>query len=105
MNRKWVCGEIDLSKVNEIKEKYNLTDLVANILVKRNIIEQNEIRTFLEPTRNDFYDPFLLQDMQVAVDRIIKAIEENEKIIIYGDYDVDGITSICILKQFLESRG
>ena len=105
MNKKWVCNEIDDKKVKEIKEKYNLTELLANILVGRNILEENEIRVFLNPTRNDFYDPFLLPDMEIAVDRIIKAINGKEKIIIYGDYDVDGITSICVLKQFLEDRG
>ena len=105
MNKKWVCKEVDVEKVKEIKEKYNLTDLVANILVSRNIVEDNQIKVFLSPTRNDFYDPFLLPDMEIAVDRIIKAINEKEKIIIYGDYDVDGITSICVLKQFLEDRG
>lgn len=105
MNKKWSCHEIDLAKVEEIKEKYGLTDLVANILVGRNIIEDEQIKVFLNPTRNDFYDPFLLPDMKIAVDRIIKAINEKEKIIIYGDYDVDGITSICVLKQFLENRG
>lgn len=105
MNRKWVCNEIDLEKVKEIKEKHNLTDLVASILVKRNILKDEEIKVFLEPTRNDFYDPFLLHGMNIAVDRIIQAIENKEKIIIYGDYDVDGITSISVLKQFLENRG
>lgn len=105
MNKKWVCNEIDLEKVNEIKEKYKLTDLVASILVKRNIIKDEDIKVFLEPTRTDFYDPFLLQGMDIAVNRIIKAINSNESIIIYGDYDVDGITSISVLKQFLENRG
>lgn len=105
MNKKWVCKEVDVEKVKEIKEKYNLTDLVANILVSRNIVEDNQIKVFLNPTRNDFYDPFTLPNMEIAVNRIIKAINEKEKIIIYGDYDVDGITSICVLKQFLESRG
>lgn len=105
MNKKWVCNELDLDKVREIKEKHNLTDLVASILVKKDIVEDKEIKKFLEPTRNDFYDPFLLQGMDIAVDRIIKAIENKERIIIYGDYDVDGITSISVLKQFLENRG
>ena len=104
MNKKWVCNQIDEEKVKEIKERFNLTDLIANILVKRNIVNE-KIKVFLEPTRDDFYDPFLLQDMEIAVDRIIKAIENKERIIIYGDYDVDGITSICVLKQFLENRG
>lgn len=106
MNKKWVCNEVDANKVNEIKEKYNLTDLLASILVGRDIAQNEEkLNVFLNPTRKDFYDPFLLPDMEIAVDRIIKAINENEKIIIYGDYDVDGITSICVLKKFLEARG
>ena len=105
MNKKWIGHEIDEKKVEELKTKYGLTDLIANILVGRNIVEDKQIKVFLDPTRKDFYDPFLLPDMEVAVDRIIKAIERKEKIIIYGDYDVDGITSICVLKQFLEDRG
>ena len=105
MNKKWVCYDIDEEKVQNIKEKYNLTDLVANILVGRDITEDKQIKVFLDPTRKDFYDPFLLPDMEIAVERIIKAINAREKIIIYGDYDVDGITSICVLKKFLEDRG
>ena len=61
-----------------------------------------KIRIFIEPTRNDFYDPFLLPDMEKAVRRIIKGIENKEKIVIFGDYDVDGITSTTVLKKFLE---
>ena len=105
MNKKWVCYNVDEEKVQELKKKYNLTDLVANILVGRNIIEDEQIRVFTNPTRNDFYDPFLLPDMEIAANRVIKAIQNQEKIVIYGDYDVDGITSICVLKQFLEDRG
>ena len=105
MNKKWVYNNVDENKVLEIKEKYGLRELRANILVGRNIIEENQIKVFLEPTRNDFYDPFLLPDMEIAVPRIINAIENKEKIVIYGDYDVDGITSISVLKKFLEDRG
>ena len=60
---------------------------------------------FLNPTRNDFHDPYLMPDMEVAVNRIVKAIEKHEKVIIYGDYDVDGITSITVLKKFLKTCG
>ena len=105
MNKKWVYNNVDENKVLEIKEKYGLSELLANILVGRNIIEENQIKVFLEPTRNDFYDPFLLPDMEIAVPRILNAIENKEKIVIYGDYDVDGITSISVLKKFLEDRG
>ena len=105
MNKKWVYNNVDENKVTEIREKYDVSELLASVLVSRNIIEDNKIKVFLEPTRNDFYDPFLLPDMEVAVNRLIEAIDMQEKIIIYGDYDVDGITSISVLKKFLEDRG
>ena len=59
----------------------------------------------MSPTRKDFHNPFLMPDMEVTANRILKAIDNNEKIIIYGDYDADGITSITVLKSFLEERG
>lgn len=105
MNKKWQIYETDENKIKEIQEKYQVNKLLATILANRNITEKKQIRLFLEPTRNDFHDPFLITDMKKAVDRIIKAIEKREKIVIYGDYDVDGITSITVLKSFLQERG
>ncbi|MBQ3145449.1 MAG: hypothetical protein IJB90_02590 [Clostridia bacterium] len=105
MNKKWEYYEVNEERVNEISEKFNISKLLAKILVNRDIVEDEKIKVFLEPTRNDFYDPFLMPDMEKAVDRIIKAIENKEKVMIYGDYDVDGITSITVLKKFLEERG
>lgn len=75
------------------------------MLVNRGIVDDEEIRVFLEPTRNDFHDPYLMPDMDIAIERIIKAIKSQEKVIIYGDYDVDGITSITVLKKFLKTCG
>ena len=105
MNKKWEYYEVNEERVNEISEKFNISKLLAKILVNRDIVEDEKIKVFLEPTRNDFYDPFLMPDMGKAVDRIIKAIDTKEKVMIYGDYDVDGITSITVLKKFLEERG
>ena len=105
MKKKWSFYEVEQEKINEISNKYNITKLLAQILVNRGITEEKEIRTFLEPTRNDFYDPFLLPDMEKAVDRIIEAINNQEKVMIFGDYDVDGITSVTVLKKFLKERG
>ena len=105
MNKKWQFCECDEEKVEELSNKYNISKLLATILVNRNIIEDKDIRIFLNPTRNDFHDPYLLPDMEKAVDRIVTAIKNKEKIVIYGDYDVDGITSITVLKSFLEERG
>ena len=104
MNKKWQIYETDEVEVNKIIQKHNLNKLLASILINRNIREE-DIEIFLNPTRKNFHNPFLMPDMEIAVERIIKAIENKEKIIIYGDYDVDGITSITVLKSFLEDRG
>lgn len=105
MNKKWEYCNVDDNKVKEISEKFGISKLLATILVNRNIIKEDEINLFLNPTRKDFHDPYLMPDMEKAVNRIEKAINEKEKIMIYGDYDVDGITSITVLKRFLEERG
>ena len=104
MNKKWQVYETNETEINKISEKYHLNKLLATIIVNRKINE-NELEVFLNPTRKNFHDPFLMPDMEIAVERIIKAINDKEKIIIYGDYDVDGITSITVLKSFLEERG
>ena len=105
MNKKWQIYETDEGKIEELKEKYKLNSLLATILVNRGIDSKEKIRQFLEPTRQDFYNPFLMKDMEIAVERIVKAIENQEKVIIYGDYDVDGITSTVVLKKFLKDLG
>ncbi len=105
MNKKWQIYETDENKIKQIQEKYPINDLLAIILANRNITQKEDIRLFLEPTRNDFHNPFLITDMEKAVERIMRAIEKQEKVTIYGDYDVDGITSITVLKSFLQDRG
>lgn len=105
MNKKWQIYETDEEKIEQISKKYNLNKLLSTILVNRDITTEEQIKLFLEPTRNDFYNPFLIADMEKAVERIIKAINNKENITIYGDYDVDGITSITVLKSFLIDRG
>ena len=105
MNKKWQIYEVDEEKAEEISKKYNVNKLLATILANRNIVTEEQIRLFLNPTRNDFHDPYLITDMEKAIDRIVKAIEKQEKVTIYGDYDVDGITSITVLKSFLKDRG
>lgn len=104
MTKKWQIYESNNEKIEEISRKYNLNKLLATILVNRNI-EENQIETYLNPNRKNFHDPFLMPDMEIAVNRILKAMENKEKIIIYGDYDVDGITSITVLKSFLKDIG
>ena len=104
MNKEWEYREINKKEIKKIQDEFNLNYLLATILSNRGISEKN-IKKFLEPTRSDFYNPFEMPDMEKAVNRIIKAIENKEKIIIYGDYDVDGITSITVLKSYFKDRG
>ncbi|MGN1299161.1 MAG: hypothetical protein ACI4UE_04180 [Candidatus Scatovivens sp.] len=105
MNKKWELYDTNLEVVNKIVEENNISEILATILANRNIVNSEEIKVFLNPTRKDFYDPYLMPDMNKAVDRITTAIKKNEKIMIYGDYDVDGITSITVLKKFLDELG
>lgn len=105
MRKKWEYQENDEKVVQQIAEKFNVSELLATVLVNRKIIEDEDIQVFLNPTRSDFHNPYLMPDMEIAVERIIKSIENKEKVIIYGDYDVDGITSITVLKKFLKECG
>lgn len=105
MNKKWEIYKTNEEKVEELQKKYKLNGLLSTLLTNRGITEETEIEKFLNPKRSDFYDPFGMPDMEKAVERILKAIENKEQIIIYGDYDVDGITSVTVLKSFLEERG
>ena len=105
MNKKWQIYQVENEKVEELHKKHNINKLLATILVNRGIIEEKQIEKFLKPKRSDFYNPYEMPDMEIAVKRIVKAIENKEKTIIYGDYDVDGITSVTVLKSFLQERG
>ncbi len=105
MKKKWEFYDTDEELVQKLSQQLKMSNILTSILVNRNITSPEKIRIFLNPTRNDFYDPFLLNDMEIAVERILKAIEQKEKVMIYGDYDADGITSITVLKKFLEERG
>ena len=91
MNKKWQIYDVDENKIEEISKTYNINKLLSTILVNRNIVSKKDINKFLKPTRNDFHDPFLILDMEKAVERIIQAINKQENVTIYGDYDVDGV--------------
>jgi len=103
MKKKWECITSDEEKIKELKGKYGISEILASIFVNRGIVEDKEIEVFLNPTRDDFHDPKFLPDIDKAIERVKKAKENKEKVIIYGDYDVDGITSITVLKKFLNS--
>ena len=104
MEKRWVIKETpDTEKAEQLATALNIDSLLASLLVQRGIDTFEEARTFFRPSVEDLHDPFLMKDMDLAVDRLEKAFEKNEKILIYGDYDVDGTTSISLVYDFLSS--
>ena len=105
LKKKWILKEFDKARVVEISKNFNISPLTAIILYNRGIREDGQIRDFLARDLSGMHDPFLMKDMDKAVERILLAKKNNEKITIYGDYDVDGITSIAILYKYLKNMG
>ncbi|MCI9177227.1 MAG: single-stranded-DNA-specific exonuclease RecJ [Clostridia bacterium] len=105
MNKKWEINEENKEQIEEFAKENNLSLLLSSVLLNRGICKKEEVEIFLNPTRDNFHNPFLMPDMEKAVLRILKAIETKEKVLIYGDYDADGITSITVMKKFLAQRG
>lgn len=91
--------------VNDISNKYRISPVIARILVNRGIESEEDIKSYLGKSISGVHHPFLLKDSQKAAERIKNAIASQEKIVIYGDYDVDGITATSILYKFLSEQG
>ncbi len=106
MKYQWILPETsDSQNAQKISRQFNIHPVIAQILQKREIDSAEKLQRFLHPSLNQLYDPFLLDDMDVAVKRIIRALQDGENILIYGDYDVDGVTSVSILYDGLFRLG
>ena len=103
--KKWMIGKADENVVAHISEKFGLSMLTSKIIYLRGFKEDSEIEKFLKKDKSCFYDPFLLHDMQKAVLHIQAAVDNDTKIAVYGDYDVDGITATYIVYHYLKSIG
>lgn len=101
----WIITETDASKVRQLQTALGLCEPVARALVNRGVSTEKEARRFLQPDLSDLHDPYLFRDMKAAVTRIVRAIKQEEPIVIYGDYDVDGITGTAILVKFIRRLG
>ncbi|MBR2989009.1 MAG: DHH family phosphoesterase, partial [Clostridia bacterium] len=96
---------IDEYSIAKIASSLNLDYQLAKILYLRGFCDENAVKNFLFPNESSFYDPFMMKGMDKAVQRLNQAIENGEKIIVYGDYDADGICASSILSLYLSSRG
>ncbi len=89
------------TRKNEIAQELNIDPVLAELLVRRGLSTKEEAEKFLHPSLSDLHDPFLMPDMEIAVKRIEKALGNKERILIYGDYDVDGTTAVSLVYKFL----
>lgn len=102
MNFRWTLKPIpEDTKVLALSKELNIQEELAYLLVQRGFENFEQAEAFFNPKLEDLYDPFLLKDMQIAVERIEKAIENQENILVYGDYDVDGTTSVALMSTYL----
>src|SRR6202030_1854722 len=81
------------------------SECIARLLMRKGFATSEEVETFLRPRLSSLSDPFLLPNMQAAVERILAALDRHERIVLFGDYDVDGVTSLALLAETLRSYG
>lgn len=101
MEKRWKILSADESKVTSLQEALKINPLLCKILVQRGIETFEQARAFFRPQLSSLHSPWLMKDMEKAVERIISGINRNEKILVFGDYDVDGTTSVACMFQFL----
>ena len=105
MDRMWnLKKQGDQNEVKHLSAALNVNMVIARLLVQRGIKTYNEAKAFFRPRLSDLHDPFLMKDMDKAVERLERAVNNQEKVIVYGDYDVDGTTSVALMYQFLKQR-
>jgi single-stranded-DNA-specific exonuclease len=106
MDLKWVVQSApDFNSAQKLSNELNIPAVASRILVSRGLTNSIEAERFLKPSLSDLFDPFLLSNMDKSVERVIKALKNNERIMIYGDYDVDGITSTAVMFLVLNRLG
>ncbi|MFO7878576.1 MAG: single-stranded-DNA-specific exonuclease RecJ [Bacteroidota bacterium] len=104
MERKWILkANVTGDEVSKLATSLNLDFHLASLLIQRNIRNFEQAKAFFRPSLDDLHDPFLMEDMDKAIARLNKAIGNKEKILVYGDYDVDGTTSVSLVYNYLSN--
>lgn len=102
MEKRWVVKEITNEQtINKLSESLNIDKVLAQLLVQRGVTSFLEAKDFFRPSLDSLHDPYLIKDMDKAVQRITEAMEKKERIMVYGDYDVDGTTAVALVYSFL----
>jgi single-stranded-DNA-specific exonuclease len=105
MEKRWVINEPgDEETVGALMESLGVDRVIANLLVQRGITSFEMAKAFFRPCLDDLHDPFLMKDMTNAVKRLVAAMENQERVMVYGDYDVDGTTSVALVYTYLKSH-
>lgn len=104
MQAEWQAIPVDETLVEALRESLGIQPVLCRLLVQRGIETFEQAKAFFRPSLDDLHDPFLMQDMDAAVLRLREAMERNEKILLFGDYDVDGTTSVALMWSFLYPR-
>ena len=105
MEKQWkIHTNSNTKAVEELQQQLNVDAIIAKLLVQRNIFSFEEAKDFFRPDLKQLHDPFLMKGMDVAIERINTAIEKNEKVLIYGDYDVDGTTAVSVVYSFFKDH-
>jgi single-stranded-DNA-specific exonuclease len=100
--KRWRINSADQAIADALFRELEINPVLCNILVQRGIQTYEQAKRFFRPQLSDLHDPFLMKDMDKAVDRILEAFSNNEKILVFGDYDVDGTTAVASMYQFLK---
>jgi single-stranded-DNA-specific exonuclease len=105
MEKRWIVKEKgDPAVVKHLAGTLDVSEALANLMTQRNITTAAEADAFFNPSLDYLHDPFLMKNMNIAVDRISTAVKKNEKILVYGDYDVDGTTAVALMYSFLKDQ-
>jgi single-stranded-DNA-specific exonuclease len=103
MQKRWNILSVNSTEVTALQSALNISESLCRILVQRGITHYDAAKAYFRPSLDDLHSPWLMKDMQKAVDRILQAFEHKERILVYGDYDVDGTTSVASMFQFLQA--
>ncbi len=103
METRWIINkQADNQHVKDLSKALGIDENLATLLVQRGISTYEEAKTFFRPSLDQLHDPFLMTDMDKAVERVLRAINEGEKVLVYGDYDVDGTTAVALVYTYLK---